>query len=78
MSKEKTFNFEQSMARLEEIVKLLEKGDAPLDSLLELYEEGTELIRKCSKALDAAEQKVTKLARNGQGEIEQVPFAAEE
>jgi len=78
MSKEKSFSFEQSMARLEEIVKLLEKGDAPLDSLLELYEEGTELIRKCSKALDSAEQKVTKLARNESGEIEQVPFAAEE
>ena len=35
---EKKMTFEQALARLEEIVALLEKGDAPLDQSLELYE----------------------------------------
>jgi len=36
---EKKAGFEQSMARLEEIVKLLERGDAPLEDAMKLFEE---------------------------------------
>lgn len=61
MSEKKTF--EESIARLEEVVRLLEKGDAPLDSALALFEEGTSLIKICSQMLDAAEQKVTLLVK---------------
>jgi exodeoxyribonuclease VII small subunit len=53
--------FEKSMERLEEIVKLLEHGDVPLEKSLTLFEEGTFLIKNCSKALDRAEQKVSGL-----------------
>ena len=35
--------FEENMARLEEIVALLEKGDAQLSQSLSLFEEGTRL-----------------------------------
>ena len=35
---EKKLTFEQSMARLEEIVKLLERGEAPLEESLALFE----------------------------------------
>ena len=38
---EKKVTFEQAMARLEEIVKQLEQGDAPLEDALALFEEGT-------------------------------------
>ena len=61
MSEKKTF--EESITRLEEVVRLLEKGDAPLDSALSLFEEGTALIKVCSKMLDEAEQKVTLLVK---------------
>ena len=44
--------FEQEIARLEEIVAALEKGDAPLADSLALFEEGTKLIAACSKELD--------------------------
>ena len=57
----KKLDFEQSMARLEEIVGLLERGDAPLDEAMALFEEGAKLMRECTKRLDQAEQKVTKL-----------------
>ena len=36
-------SFEENMARLEEIVALLEKGDAQLSQSLSLFEEGTKL-----------------------------------
>ena len=62
-SKKQTLSFEQSLSRLEEIVRHLEKGDLPLNDSLALYEEGTGLITACSKMLDEAEQKVVKLKK---------------
>ena len=54
--------YEQAVARLEEIVKLLESGTASLDDSLQLFEEGTRLAAFCSKTLDAAEQKIRTLS----------------
>lgn len=68
--------FESSMSRLDEVVKLLERGDAPLDKSMELFEEGTSLIKSLSKMLDDAEQKVTLLSK-GDTPTES-PFNAEE
>ena len=62
-SKKQTLSFEQSLSRLEEIVRHLENGDLPLNDSLALYEEGTGLIAACSKMLDEAEQKVVKLKK---------------
>ena len=59
--------FEQSAARIDEIVRLLEKGDAPLDKSLELFEEGAKLIKVCAKMLDAAEQTVVRLQKDEEG-----------
>ncbi len=56
-------SFEDSLSRLDEIVRHLEKGDLPLSESLALYEEGTALIALCSKMLDEAEQKVVKLKK---------------
>ena len=57
----KKLDFEQSMARLEEIVGLVVRGDAPVDEAIALFEEGAKLMRECTKRLDQAEQKVTLL-----------------
>lgn len=73
---EQKITFEESITRLEEVVKLLERGDAPLDNALALFEEGTALIKVCSKMLDEAEQKVTLLTK---GETpSETPFDTEE
>ncbi len=74
----KKLTFEQSVARLDEIVKTLERGDRPLEEALALFEEGTGLIRACGKVLDEAEQKVVKLQRGAGGEPEERPFTEEE
>jgi exodeoxyribonuclease VII small subunit len=61
-AKTKPPKFEEALARLEEIVRTLEKGDAPLDGALAIFEEGTYLARICAETLDKAEQKVTEVA----------------
>ena len=53
--------FEEAMARLEQVVSLLEKGDTPLEEAMALFEEGTGLLKQCSQTLDKAEQQVAKL-----------------
>lgn len=73
----KKLSFEQSMARLDEIVRHLEKGDMPLNDSLALFEEGTTLIRSCEKQLDEAEQKVVKLRKGPDREPEELPFEDE-
>ena len=53
--------FEASMVRLEQIVRTMERGDAPLEESLKLFEEGTGLVRSCGALLDAAELQVKKV-----------------
>jgi len=74
MTKAKTLTFEESVKRLDEIVKLLERGDAPLDQSLALFEEGAKLVKTCGKMLDEAEQVVTRLQKGKNGETEEVIF----
>lgn len=58
---EKTMTFEASMQRLEQIVRIMERGDAALEESLSLFREGTELIQVCGKMLDDAELQVKKI-----------------
>ena len=53
--------FEASMQRLEQIVRTMERGDAPLEESLKLFQEGTELVRNCSKLLEEAELQVKQI-----------------
>ena len=66
--------FEEQMARLEQIVSLLERGDAKLADSLALFEEGTKLAAACTAMLDEAEQMVVKLRKGPDGEPQELPF----
>ena len=66
--------FEESMARLEEIVSILERGESTLAESLALFEEGTKLAAACSKQLDQAEQKILKLTKGPDGEPVETPL----
>ena len=76
--KETPKSFEENITRLEEIVALLERGDAPLAGSLALFEEGTKLSALCAGLLDEAEQKVVKLQKGPDGEPVELPFDTEE
>ncbi len=74
----KKLSFEQSLARLDEIVRHLEKGDLPLKDSLSLFEEGTSLIKNCGTMLDEAEQQVVKLKKGDDRQPVELPFEDEQ
>lgn len=59
--------YEKAIARIEEIVKALEKGDTPLDISLDLFKEATELVQTCSSLLENARQEVVRLRKGEDG-----------
>ena len=69
--------FEQNMQRLEQIVRAMERGDVALEESLKLFQEGTELVRKCGKLLDEAELQVKKVMTDANGNPVEEVFAHE-
>jgi exodeoxyribonuclease VII small subunit len=55
-------SFEQTLARLEEIVHLLEEGSLGLDAALGRYEEGIGLLRTAYELLENAQRKISLLS----------------
>jgi exodeoxyribonuclease VII small subunit len=70
--------FEAALARLEEIVQELEKGDLPLEQSLKLFEEGIKLSRICNSRLEEAERKVEILIKDKNGNVTAQTFKEEE
>ena len=50
--------FEESVLRLEEILKQLEGGKVDLQTALSRYEEGVRLFRNCHSILESARQRI--------------------
>ena len=69
--------FEESMARLEQIVRAMERGDVALEESLKLFQEGTELVRSCQKILDDAQLHVKKILTAPDGSPVEEDFHAE-
>ena len=61
-------SFEAALKRLEEIVRLLETGEASLDESIRLYGEGDALRRQCEARLESAKARIEKIqfGRDGQ------------
>lgn len=74
---EKNMTFEQSMERLEQIVRSMERGDVALDESLKLFHEGTELVRSCGRLLDEAELQIKKVTAAADGSPRMEEFADE-
>jgi exodeoxyribonuclease VII small subunit len=73
MATKKSFPFEDSLSKLEELVERMENGDLSLEDSLKSFEEGIKLTRECQSALKSAEQKV-KLLIEKNGEVVEKPF----
>lgn len=54
-------SYESAVARLEEIIRRLDSGDAGLRETLELIREGRELVEYCAGELDAVSQGLEEL-----------------
>ena len=77
MAKEekKELSFEESLEKLEGIVKKLETGDIPLDDAINEFNEAIKLSKICDDKLKKAEEAITKVVKES-GEI--VDFQVEE
>lgn len=76
---DETVSFEESLAKLEEIVSQLENGQLGLSDSLARYEEGVRHLKHCHAALQTAEQKIEQLTSvDGAGTPATKPFEAEE
>ena len=59
-------SYEEALAELEGLVGAMERGEMPLDRLLESYRRGAELLALCRSRLTAIEEQVKVLE---QGEL---------
>lgn len=69
--------FEDCLARLEQLVGALERGDLPLEEALRAFEEGVGLARACARYLEEAEKRIEVLTRDESGAPRAEPFAWE-
>ncbi len=70
-------SFEHAIDRLEHIVTEMEAAQLPLEDILKKYEEGTQLVRYCTKKLEEAEKKIELLTKKADGTVELAPFQSE-
>ncbi len=73
MSKAKP-TFEENMQQLEGIISALEKGEAPLEECMALFEKGVALSNDCLKILSDAEQKIKLLTEQESGMVTEQDF----
>lgn len=70
-------SFEAALAELEQIVRTLEQGTAPLDDSIALYQRGDRLKRHCEARLKAAQERIEQIALGPDGQPDgTVPFDA--
>ena len=64
MTKEKELTFEESLEKLENIVKKLESGEVPLDDAINEFNEAMLLAKSCDEKLKSAEEAITKIVNS--------------
>ncbi len=75
---EQSKNFEQSIERLDQIVRQMEQENVPLEQALQLFQEGTDLIRTCTDMLDKAELQVVQLMKRADGTPAETEFVRDD
>ena len=71
-------NFEEALERLEAIVAQMESGEASLDEMLAMFEEGQRLLKSCTQKLNEVEKRIEKITANGGGlKVETLELKAE-
>jgi len=70
----KDMSFEEALKELETIVQRLERGDAPLEESINIYQRGAELKAHCDAKLKDAQMKVEKIVLKSDGVAGTEPF----
>ncbi|WP_371397494.1 exodeoxyribonuclease VII small subunit [Fretibacter rubidus] len=70
----KDMSFETALEELEGIVSKLERGDAPLEESITIYQRGAALKAHCEGKLKDAQLKVEKIVLDGNGNAKTAPL----
>ena len=70
----KELSYKDALGRLQAVVRSLESEDLPLEEAVKQYEEGVKLSRHLASILKKAEEKVVRLSRGKDGEIDLTEF----
>jgi exodeoxyribonuclease VII small subunit len=62
-----TVRFEDAFARLEALVGEMERGELPLEQMLDRFEEGVRLVRHCNEFLSQAQLRVERYVEQKDG-----------
>ena len=62
-----TLSFEDALKALEDVVRRLESGEAPLDESIALYARGDALRAHCQARLDAAQARIEAIVTDRDG-----------
>jgi exodeoxyribonuclease VII small subunit len=71
---EESFDFEEGMQRLEDIIAKFDEGGLTLDEMESSFVEGAALVKKCSERIDNVETRITKLASDSGSRWSEEPF----
>ena len=63
--------FEESMDRLEDIVRELQNNQRPLDEMIKLFEEGLQLVNACNTKLKDFETQINEIVRKNSADEQQ-------
>lgn len=73
-NQEQDTGFEARLARLQEIVSILENENTPLEESLAVFEEGVKISKELSETLDNIKQKIEILKKDAEGKLQLRPF----
>ncbi|MDY2780087.1 MAG: exodeoxyribonuclease VII small subunit [Bulleidia sp.] len=62
----KELTFEEAMNRLSTVVSTLEQNDQPLDTTIDLFEEGLNLVKSCESKLKNFESKIEEIQKRSE------------
>lgn len=68
MEPKEILSFEESHARLEKILSMMNGGKVSLEESLDLFEQAEKLMRHCEMQLKAAEQRIDQIIKGQNGE----------
>lgn len=64
-AEEKKLTVEEAFSEIEKKIQALDKEDISLEDSFKEYQEGMELLKYCHEAIEKVEQKVQKIAADG-------------
>ena len=67
VDKQAAMRFEDAFARLESLVGEMERGELPLEQMLDRFEEGVRLVRHCNEFLSQAQLRVERYVEQKDG-----------